>query len=90
MSASHRPLRASRLSPAHHALIVVLSVIAVSLGFGLLQVIDVAISGALRPHSSPIRQAALVVAEPQADGEPCPMDAMLVDVPSASAEAINL
>ena len=80
--------------PAQHALIVVLGVIGISIFFGLLQVVDVAISGAR--HDAPnLRQAApatmsMAASAAMPDDGPAVIDATFVDVPSASADAISL
>jgi hypothetical protein len=79
-----------------HAMSVVLGVIVVSLAFSALRVIDAEISGAL--IDSP-RHAAAVAAAPSASDAVIvdpptspggPVDASLVEVPSASADAISL
>ena len=92
-----RTARTTPLSTGHHAIIVVLGVILVSLCFGLVRVVDAAVSGALH-HSPPpvaLRQAAPMMvddrstARPTADSD-CVISAVFEGVPPASAEAIDL
>jgi hypothetical protein len=81
------------LSSGHRATLIVLGVIAVSLCFGLLRIVDVAVSGALRHDAAPPAPgaAATMVGDGQADvGAACAIHAVLDDVPSASAAAIDL
>jgi hypothetical protein len=91
--------RAARtpLSAGHHAIFVVLGVIAVSLCFSLLRVVDVAVSGALHHAEAPVAEqasgrmpAAMVADDRSSGGDGCPMSAVLIEVPSASVEAIDL
>ena len=75
------------------AMSVVLGVIVVSLAFSVLRVIDAQISGALvetRQHAAAVASApdSPIVEQPTAAGHP--VDASLVEVPSASADAISL
>jgi hypothetical protein len=96
-------LRAPRwLAHAHvdRAVTLVLGVIGVSLVFSTLRVLDVALSGAListRNHAVAMAPAASgpafvpdqqIVTDPA--GASAPVDASLVEVPEAAAEAISL
>ncbi len=83
------------MSPGHHAIVVVLGVILVSLCFGLLKIVDVAVSGALRHERAEVAlrpATALAVDERTTDSaaDGCVIGAVFEDVPSASAEAIDL
>ena len=81
------------------AMTLVLGVIGVSLLFGALKVLDVAVSGALieahavavAPAASgtPVAPELLIGNDPTGAGA-APVDASLVEVPQASAEAISL
>ena len=89
------------LAHAHvsRAVSLVLGVIGVSLLFGALRVLDVAVSGALierhavavAPAASgtPIAPDAMMGTGPASAG-PAPVDASLVEVPEATVEAISL
>ena len=90
------------LSAGHRAILVVLGVIAVSLCFGLVRIVDVAVSGALRETAAPARLATQVptlqserapvatAVDDRSIDDGCAISAVLVEVPSASAEAIEL
>ncbi len=90
------------LSAGHRAILVVLGMIAVSLCFGIARIVDVAISGALHEASAPARlatQASMsqparvpvaTTVDDRAIVDGSAISAVLVDVPSASAEAIEL
>jgi len=74
------------------AMRLVLGVVGVSLLFSALRVIDVAVSGVLVERRVPVASGApdvLINAESPASGIR-PVDADLVDVPEATAEAISL
>jgi hypothetical protein len=81
------------------AMTLMLGVVGVSLLFGALRVLDVAVSGALvqkhalvvAPSASgaPMSPDLLVGAEPTGSG-PAAVDASLVEVPEATVEAISL
>ena len=89
------------LAHAHvsRAVSLVLGVIGVSLLFGALHVLDVAVSGALierhavavapAASGSPIAPDVTMVSDPTGGG-PAPVDASLVEVPEATVEAISL
>ena len=85
---------------ANRAMTLVLGVIGVSLLFSALRILDLAISGVLiaggshavasAPAASgaPVAPESLIVTDPAAVGHP--VDASMVDVPSAAVEAISL
>ena len=89
------------LADAHvsRAVTLVLSVIGVSLLFGALRVLDVAVSGALierraavvapAASGSPVAPDATIGSAPTAAG-PAAVDASLVEVPEATVEAVSL
>ena len=89
------------LAHAHvsRAVSLVLSVIGVSLLFGALRVLDVAVSGALierhaiavapAASGSPIAPDVVLGTDPTGGGS-APVDASLVEVPEATVEAISL
>ena len=87
----HAP-RLSRLplSHAQHALIVVLGVIGISLCFGLLRIVDVAVSGALHERQAAPATVSMAASAAMPDDGAAVIDATFVDVPSASADAISL
>ncbi len=79
--------------PVNRAMTLVLGVIAVSLLFSGLRVLDAAVSGALvaRHAANPVAASApdmLIGTEPSSAG--APMDASLVEIPEATAAAISL
>ena len=83
----------------NRAMTLMLGVIGVSLLFGALRILDVAVSGALverhavavAPAASgaPISADLLIGTEPTGTG-PAAVDASLVDVPEATVEAVSL
>jgi hypothetical protein len=87
-----RPRRWSPLPPHHpvsRAMQVVLGVIVLSTCFGLLHVVDVAVSGAMKRLDTATTVPPRADRDADVDGATA-VDASLVDMPPASVDAISL
>jgi len=88
----HAPHRLTGI-PVNRATTLVLGIIGVSLLFGVLRVLDVAAAGAAAQAASSVAASAvsplLTVTDP-AIGAAAPVEADLVEVPDATADAVSL